>query len=66
MSNTIPEARDMAYPGTMLLDVDATDTQRGIFRRQADDPGGEERPYGFALSRNGCRASTARAARSRS
>jgi predicted metalloprotease with PDZ domain len=30
--DTIPEARDMAYPGTMLLDVDATDTQRGIFR----------------------------------
>ncbi|MDP5277622.1 peptidase M61 [Sphingomonas sp. DG1-23] len=30
--DTIPEARDIAYPGTMLLDVDATDTQRGIFR----------------------------------
>jgi len=30
--DTIPEARDMAYPGTMLLDIDATDTQRGIFR----------------------------------
>jgi predicted metalloprotease with PDZ domain len=30
--DTIPEARDVAYPGTMLLDVDATDTQRGIFR----------------------------------
>jgi predicted metalloprotease with PDZ domain len=30
--DTIPEARDVAYPGTMLLDIDATDTQRGIFR----------------------------------
>ena len=30
--DTIPEARDIAYPGTMLLDIDATDTQRGIFR----------------------------------
>lgn len=30
--DTIPEARDVAYPGTMLLDIDATDTQRGIFQ----------------------------------
>ncbi|MBB6123942.1 M61 family metallopeptidase [Sphingobium subterraneum] len=30
--NTIPEARDIAYPGTMLLEVDATDTARRIFR----------------------------------
>ena len=30
--DAIPEARDVAYPGTMLLDIDATDTQRGIFR----------------------------------
>lgn len=30
--DTIPVARDVHYPGTMLLDVDATDTQRGIFR----------------------------------
>ena len=30
--DTIPAARDVDYPGTMLLDVDATDTQRGIFR----------------------------------
>lgn len=29
--DTIPAARDIDYPGTMLLDVDATDTQRGIF-----------------------------------
>jgi predicted metalloprotease with PDZ domain len=30
--DTIPQARDIAYPGTMELDVDATDVQRGIFR----------------------------------
>jgi predicted metalloprotease with PDZ domain len=29
--NTIPDARDVAYPGTITLDVDATDTTRGIF-----------------------------------
>ncbi len=28
----IPAARDIAYPGAMRLDVDATDTQRGIYR----------------------------------
>ncbi|AQR74016.1 M61 family metallopeptidase [Sphingomonas sp. LM7] len=32
IENSIPEARDIAYPGTLLLDIDATDTQRGIFR----------------------------------
>lgn len=31
-ANTIPDARDIAYPGTLTLDIDATDTQRGIFR----------------------------------
>ncbi len=31
--DTIPAARDIPYPGgTILLDVDATDTERGIFR----------------------------------
>ncbi len=29
--NTIPDARDVAYPGTISLDVDATDITRGIF-----------------------------------
>ncbi|QNA86215.1 M61 family metallopeptidase [Sphingomonas sp. So64.6b] len=29
--DTIPAARDIAYPGTITLDVDATDTKRGIF-----------------------------------
>ncbi len=28
----IPAAADMPYPGVITLDVDATDTQRGIFR----------------------------------
>jgi predicted metalloprotease with PDZ domain len=33
IADTIPEARDTLYPGgTILLDVDATDTERGIFR----------------------------------
>ncbi|HEU0044158.1 peptidase M61 [Sphingomonas sp.] len=30
--DTIPAARDIPYPGTMQLDVDATDTDRGILR----------------------------------
>ena len=30
--DTIPAARDVPYPGTMTLDVDATDTQQGIYR----------------------------------
>jgi len=29
--NTIPDARDIAYPGTLQLDIDATNTQQGIF-----------------------------------
>ncbi|MBB4838383.1 putative metalloprotease with PDZ domain [Sphingomonas kyeonggiensis] len=29
--NTIPDARDVAYPGTLTLDIDATDITRGIF-----------------------------------
>lgn len=29
--NTIPDARDIAYPGTIALDIDATDVTRGIF-----------------------------------
>lgn len=30
--DTIPAARDVRFPGTIRLDVDATDNQRGIFR----------------------------------
>ena len=30
--DTIPPPRDVAYPGVMTLDVDVTDTERGIFR----------------------------------
>jgi|UniRef100_UPI0035CAD119 predicted metalloprotease with PDZ domain len=29
--DTIPEARDVPFPGTISLDIDATDTTRGIF-----------------------------------
>jgi predicted metalloprotease with PDZ domain len=29
--DTIPAARDVPYPGMMTLDIDATDTERGIF-----------------------------------
>ncbi|HEY6917038.1 MAG TPA: peptidase M61, partial [Allosphingosinicella sp.] len=29
---TIPAARDITYPGTLRLEVDATDTSRGIYR----------------------------------
>lgn len=29
--DTIPAARDIPFPGTMTLDIDATDTKRGIF-----------------------------------
>ena len=31
-ANTIPAPRDVPYPGTIALTVDATDTARGIFR----------------------------------
>ncbi|QHL91734.1 peptidase M61 [Sphingomonas changnyeongensis] len=32
MDQRLPQPRDIAYPGTIRLDVDATDTARGIFR----------------------------------
>ncbi|MES2443129.1 MAG: peptidase M61 [Pseudomonadota bacterium] len=32
IADTIPAARDIDFPGTITLEVDATDTQRGIFR----------------------------------
>lgn len=31
-TQSVPEARDLAYPGTIRLEVDATDTARGIYR----------------------------------
>lgn len=31
-AQTIPEARDIAFPGTLTLEVDATDTDQGIFK----------------------------------
>ena len=30
--DTVPEARDVAFPGVIQLDIDASDTVRGIFR----------------------------------
>ncbi len=36
--NTIPDARDAAYPGTLTLDIDATDTVRGIFNMKETIP----------------------------
>ena len=36
--NTIPAAEDVPYPGTIQLDVDATDTTRGIFRVKEQIP----------------------------
>jgi predicted metalloprotease with PDZ domain len=32
LANTIPPPQDVRYPGTIRLDVDATDIQHGIFR----------------------------------
>ena len=36
--DTVPVAQDIAYPGTMTLHVDATDTERGIFRVEQSIP----------------------------
>ena len=32
MEEAMPPARDVAYPGTLHLDIDASDTSRGIYR----------------------------------
>src|SRR4249919_15663 len=32
MEEAMPAPRDVAYPGTLRLDVDASDTSRGIYR----------------------------------
>ncbi len=32
IASTIPQARDIAYPGTLQLDIDASNTRQGIFR----------------------------------
>ena len=29
---TVPDAKDVAYPGTMTLDIDASDVTRGVYR----------------------------------
>ena len=38
LTDTIPPPRDVAYPGTIGLDVDATDIRHGIFRIQESIP----------------------------
>lgn len=36
--DTVPQARDLPYPGTMTIAVDATDTTRGIFTARQTIP----------------------------
>ena len=36
--DTIPDAQDTPYPGTITLDIDATDTERGVFRAKETIP----------------------------
>ena len=38
VTDAVPPARDIPYPGTMTLHVDATDTERGIFRVEQTIP----------------------------
>jgi len=42
--NTIPAARDIAFPGTMALHIDATDVTRGIFKVEQAIPVFESGP----------------------
>ncbi|MEL0250997.1 MAG: peptidase M61, partial [Novosphingobium sp.] len=32
IQQTVPDAQDVAYPGTMTLDIDATDVVRGDYK----------------------------------
>lgn len=32
IAQTVPDARDLPYPGVIQLDIDASDTQRGVYR----------------------------------
>jgi hypothetical protein len=32
IASSIPDARDVPYPGTVRLDIDATDTTRSVYR----------------------------------
>ena len=32
LGQAVPEARDIAFPGTIRLEIDATDTHRGVYR----------------------------------
>jgi predicted metalloprotease with PDZ domain len=44
LAQPIPDARDVPYPGTMALNIDATDTARGIFRVNQTIPVSEAGP----------------------
>lgn len=44
ITNTIPDARDIPYPGTMTIKVDATDTRTGIFKIEQEIPVAEAGP----------------------
>jgi predicted metalloprotease with PDZ domain len=44
MTTTIPEARDVAYPGVIQLDVDATNVGQGIYRVKQTIPVAEAGP----------------------
>ena len=61
----IPAARDIPFPGTVQLTVDATDVTRGIFRVHERVPVTRRRRSRPALSQSGSPAATARAATSR-
>ena len=64
--DTIPAARDTPYPGTLPLDVDATDTERGIFRVKQTIPVAKTGPMALLYPEMAARRAFARAARSRS
>ncbi|MEO0061458.1 MAG: hypothetical protein RLZZ08_18 [Pseudomonadota bacterium] len=38
VSHSIPDAQDVAFPGIITLDIDATDVTRGIYRVKQDVP----------------------------
>lgn len=51
LANAIPAPRDIAYPGTMTLDVDATDVARAIFRVKQVIPVAEAGPMVLLFSK---------------
>ncbi len=63
--DTIPAPQDTPYPGTILLNVDATNTEQGIFRVKETIPVAKAGRW-RCCSPSGCPARIARAVRSRS